>query len=119
MRPQGYLGPSFPHSELIAFYPQTKEKAERVGFEPTRRLNPAYAISSRAPSANSDTSPDDAGRVYQILTPECPDHGPRFASTRTEIRSAARIGGRCGRRGWSPMPCACSTRRSLRTPEYR
>jgi hypothetical protein len=33
-------------------------KAERVGFEPTRRLNTAYAISSRAPSANSDTSPN-------------------------------------------------------------
>ena len=28
-----------------------------MGFEPTRRLNTAYAISSRAPSANSDTSP--------------------------------------------------------------
>ena len=41
-----YLGPPFPHSELIAFYPQTKEKAERVGFEPTRRLNTAYAISN-------------------------------------------------------------------------
>jgi hypothetical protein len=36
---------------------QTEEKAERVGFEPTRRLNTAYAISNRAPSANSDTSP--------------------------------------------------------------
>src|SRR5215211_1209893 len=57
MRLQGYLGPSFPHSELIVFFLQTKEKAERVGFEPTRRLNTAYAISSRAPSANSDTSP--------------------------------------------------------------
>jgi hypothetical protein len=57
MRLQGYLGPSFPYFEIIAFYLQTKEKAERVGFEPTRRLNTAYAISSRAPSANSDTSP--------------------------------------------------------------
>ena len=28
-----------------------------MGFEPTRRLNTAYAISNRAPSANSDTSP--------------------------------------------------------------
>jgi hypothetical protein len=36
---------------------QMTRKAERVGFEPTRRLNTAYAISSRAPSANSDTSP--------------------------------------------------------------
>ena len=52
-----YLGPPFPYPELIAFYLQIKEKAERVGFEPTRRLNTAYAISSRAPSANSDTSP--------------------------------------------------------------
>src|SRR5215203_6531146 len=66
MRPQVYLGPPFPYSELIAFYPQTKEKAERVGFEPTRRFNTAYAISSRAPSANSDTSPRNAARVYQI-----------------------------------------------------
>ncbi len=40
------------------FYLQTREKAERVGFEPTRRLNTAYAISNRAPSANSDTSPE-------------------------------------------------------------
>jgi hypothetical protein len=37
---------------------QTERKAERVGFEPTRRFNTAYAISSRAPSANSDTSPE-------------------------------------------------------------
>ncbi len=28
-----------------------------MGFEPTRRLDTAYAISNRAPSANSDTSP--------------------------------------------------------------
>src|SRR5215211_5789670 len=51
MRPQVYLEPPFPHSELIAFYLQTGEKAERVGFEPTRRLNTAYAISNlkRAP----------------------------------------------------------------------
>src|SRR5215211_2425351 len=39
-------------------YLQTERKAERVGFEPTRRLNTAYAISNRAPSANSDTSPE-------------------------------------------------------------
>ena len=37
---------------------QTVEKAERVGFEPTRRLHTAYANSNRAPSANSDTSPE-------------------------------------------------------------
>ena len=37
--------------------PAKGRKAERVGFEPTRRLNTAYAISNRAPSANSDTSP--------------------------------------------------------------
>src|SRR5918997_4489632 len=43
-----------------------QKKAERVGFEPTRRFNTAYAISSRAPSANSDTSPQNADRrVYQ------------------------------------------------------
>ena len=48
------------------FYLQTKGKAERVGFEPTRRLQTVYAISSRAPSANSDTSPEVAARrVYQ------------------------------------------------------
>jgi hypothetical protein len=34
------------------------EEAEREGFEPSRRLNTAYAISNRAPSANSDTSPE-------------------------------------------------------------
>ena len=28
------------------FYLQTEEKAERVGFEPTRRLDTAYAIST-------------------------------------------------------------------------
>jgi hypothetical protein len=41
----------------LRFTCKHKGKAERVGFEPTRRLNTAYAISSRAPSANSDTSP--------------------------------------------------------------
>jgi hypothetical protein len=35
--------------EINVFYLQMKEKAERVGFEPTRRLFTAYAISSRAP----------------------------------------------------------------------
>ena len=40
------------------FYLQIVEKAEREGFEPSRRLNTAYAISNRAPSANSDTSPE-------------------------------------------------------------
>lgn len=39
-------------------HPRHDVKAERVGFEPTRRLNTAYAISNRAPSANSDTSPE-------------------------------------------------------------
>src|ERR671911_416763 len=57
MRPQATLGPPSLPSKVIVFYLQIKEKAERVGFEPTRRLNTAYAISSRAPSANSDTSP--------------------------------------------------------------
>ena len=31
--------------------------AERGGFEPPRRVKTAYTISSRAPSASSDTSP--------------------------------------------------------------
>ncbi len=31
--------------------------AEREGFEPSRRGLPAHTISSRAPSASSDTSP--------------------------------------------------------------
>src|SRR5918995_952338 len=57
MRLQGCLGPRSLPSKVIVFYLQNKAKAERVGFEPTRRLNTAYAISSRAPSANSDTSP--------------------------------------------------------------
>jgi integrase len=39
-------------------YPQIADKAEREGFEPSRRLNTAYAISNRAPSADSDTSPE-------------------------------------------------------------
>ena len=46
-------------------YLQTVKRAERVGFEPTRRLNTAYAISNRAPSANSDTSPGRRTGVYQ------------------------------------------------------
>jgi hypothetical protein len=45
-------------SRTFTSHLQTEEKAERVGFEPTRRLNTAYAISNRAPSANSDTSPE-------------------------------------------------------------
>jgi hypothetical protein len=57
MRLQGRLGPPSLPSKIVVFYLQNKEEAERVGFEPTRRLNTAYAISSRAPSANSDTSP--------------------------------------------------------------
>jgi hypothetical protein len=66
-------GPGLLRGPLLAHcysrdLPVNKGKAERVGFEPTRRLNTAYAISSRAPSANSDTSPTDAGRVYQIFT---------------------------------------------------
>ena len=42
---------------LTTFFLQILGKAEREGFEPSRRLNTAYAISNRAPSANSDTSP--------------------------------------------------------------
>jgi len=38
--------------------PAKQGKAERVGFEPTGRLQTFHAISSRAPSANSDTSPE-------------------------------------------------------------
>jgi hypothetical protein len=34
-----------------------REKAEREGFEPSTHLLGTHAISSRAPSANSDTSP--------------------------------------------------------------
>src|ERR671910_1151420 len=33
-------------SRTFTFYLQTEGKAERVGFEPTRRLNTAYAISN-------------------------------------------------------------------------
>ena len=32
-------------------------EAEWEGFEPSRRVDPAYTISSRAPSASSDTTP--------------------------------------------------------------
>ena len=45
-RPQIALAPHFFYFEIIAFYLRIKEEAERVGFEPTRRLNTAYAISS-------------------------------------------------------------------------
>ena len=45
-----------PRSGSISLH--TADKAEREGFEPSRRLNTAYAISNRAPSANSDTSPE-------------------------------------------------------------
>jgi hypothetical protein len=51
------LGTSLFTSRSFTFYLQSNDEAERVGFEPTRRLNTAYAISNRAPSANSDTSP--------------------------------------------------------------
>src|SRR3712207_3800657 len=47
-------------------------KAERSGFEPTRRLDTAYAISSRAPSANSDTSPGRGGKFTKSLSPNRP-----------------------------------------------
>jgi hypothetical protein len=52
-----YFGTSLCASKSSTFYLQIEGLAERVGFEPTRRFNTAYAISSRAPSANSDTSP--------------------------------------------------------------
>jgi hypothetical protein len=41
-----YLGTSLFTSRSFTFYLQTEEKAERVGFEPTRRLNTAYVISN-------------------------------------------------------------------------
>src|SRR5918993_2853903 len=53
---------SFSPYRTSTFYLQTEEKAERVGFEPTRRLNTVYTISNRAPSANSDTSPGATDR---------------------------------------------------------
>jgi hypothetical protein len=52
------LGTSLFTSRSFTFYLQSNDEAERVGFEPTRRLDTAYAISNRAPSANSDTSPE-------------------------------------------------------------
>jgi hypothetical protein len=71
-------GPLFLSSRSSTFYPQNKGKAERVGFEPTRRLYAAYAISSRAPSANSDTSPENAfERVYQISFRALREGGPQ------------------------------------------
>ena len=51
-----------------------------MGFEPTRRLNTAYAISNRAPSANSDTSPyvrslpNDGGRIVPVRVPGAIEH---------------------------------------------
>jgi hypothetical protein len=59
------FGTSFSPRGISTFYLQMAGKAERVGFEPTRRLNTAYAISNRAPSANSDTSPGRRTGVYQ------------------------------------------------------
>jgi hypothetical protein len=46
IRPQIPLAPHFFYFEIIAFYLRIKKEAERVGFEPTRRLNTAYMISS-------------------------------------------------------------------------
>lgn len=59
-------GPIYSLQTPTTFYLQIVEKAEREGFEPSRRLNTAYAISNRAPSANSDTSPGATAGVYQI-----------------------------------------------------
>jgi hypothetical protein len=53
-------------SIFSTFYLQNKEKAERVGFEPTGRLQTFHAISSRAPSANSDTSPNNGESTRHI-----------------------------------------------------
>ncbi len=51
-------GPIYSLHTPVAFFLQIVGKAEREGFEPSRRLDTAYAISNRAPSANSDTSPE-------------------------------------------------------------
>ena len=40
------FGTSFSPCRISTFYLQIEGKAERVGFEPTRRLNTAYAISN-------------------------------------------------------------------------
>ena len=48
---------TFPHGPVL--YLQIGEKAERVGFEPTRRLNTAYAISS--PKDPIPPCPDASG----------------------------------------------------------
>ena len=50
----------------LGFICKPGKRAEREGFEPSRRLDTAYAISNRAPSANSDTSPGATAGVYQI-----------------------------------------------------
>ena len=71
-----YFGTSLFASRTFTFYLQTEEKAERVGFEPTRRLNTAYAISNRAPSANSDTSPGSTDRSLPKSEPTATSFQP-------------------------------------------
>src|SRR5215216_3361567 len=68
MRPRrvpGHFG--FPPT-APTFYLQKTEKAERVGFEPTRRLNTAYAISNlkRAPYLFRARRPDLSHCVHLV-----------------------------------------------------
>jgi hypothetical protein len=46
---RGELPRSYALGPLVSFYLQKVEKAARVGFEPTRRLNTAYSISNCDP----------------------------------------------------------------------
>jgi hypothetical protein len=70
------LGTSLFTSRSFTFYLQSNDEAERVGFEPTRRLNTAYAISNRAPSANSDTSPGSTDRSLPKSEPTATSFQP-------------------------------------------
>jgi hypothetical protein len=58
------------------FYLQTKGKAERVGFEPTRRFNTAYAISSCNPYVLTCSTPSTKSALLQgfqgLLRRVCP-----------------------------------------------
>src|SRR5215207_10941154 len=76
----------------------TKEKAERVGFEPTRRLQTAYAISSRAPSANSDTSPNRRESTKQVSGMRASNSAHGFIPTESVVHKSAVVVDRDGAR---------------------
>ena len=63
-RPSGGVSGSNPPDLRVV-----KNMAEREGFEPSRRGLATYAISSRVPSASSDTSPVFGSRGHLLMLP--------------------------------------------------